>query len=150
MSWALSTYICGGFNGIRTDYWTFSRCYLWSNFNHFLKFEIEKFEPSNIQFVLGNRLASFLVVLFFSILAIVFVLAQMDIQEKFKLFPNVYKTGVLVFGGGHVVLPLLNTDFVPTELLDQEQFFYWLWTSSGNSWTFICFCQLFWNSYALS
>ena len=89
----------------------------------FLKFEIETFEPSNIQFVLGNRLASFLVILFFFILALVFVLAQMDIQENLKLFPNLYKTGALVFGGGHVVLPLLEADFVPTKLLDQEQFF---------------------------
>ena len=89
----------------------------------FLKFEIEKLDPSNIQFVLGNRLAYFLVILFFFILAIVFLLSQMDIlsqmeiQENFKLFLNLYNTGALVFGGGHEVLPLLDADFVPTELL---------------------------------
>ena len=89
----------------------------------FLKIEIEKFEPSNIQLVLGNRVASFLVILFFSILIIVFVLSQMDIPERFKLYSNLYKTGALVFGGGHVVLPLLDSDFVPTGLLSVEQFF---------------------------
>ena len=89
----------------------------------FLKLEIEKFEPSNIKLALGNRLAYSLVIIFFFILILVFVLSQMDILEKFKLYSNLYKTGALVFGGGHVVLPLLDADFVPTELLDQEQFF---------------------------
>ena len=89
----------------------------------FLKLKIGECKSSNIQLALGNRLASFLVIVFFSILALVFFIVQMDVPNNLKLLPNLYKTGTLVFGGGHVVLPLLDADFVPTELLDQEQFF---------------------------
>ena len=33
-----------------------------------------------------------------------------------------YRTGALVFGGGHVVLPLLQTEFVNTNLIDESIF----------------------------
>ncbi len=33
-----------------------------------------------------------------------------------------YRTGALVFGGGHVVLPLLQAELVPTALVDADQF----------------------------
>lgn len=41
------------------------------------------------------------------------VLAQVD---------GVFRAGALVFGGGHVVLPLLEAEFVPTGLIDHAQF----------------------------
>jgi chromate transporter len=89
----------------------------------FLKLQAEKFEPSNIQFALGNRLTVLLVILFFSILIFVFTLFQINVPESYKLIANLYKSEALVFGGGHVVLPLLEANFVPTELLGEEQFF---------------------------
>ena len=33
-----------------------------------------------------------------------------------------YKTGALVFGGGHVVLPMLQQDFVDTGLISKQDF----------------------------
>jgi chromate transporter len=33
-----------------------------------------------------------------------------------------YRSGSLVFGGGHVVLPLLEREFVPTRWITQEDF----------------------------
>lgn len=38
------------------------------------------------------------------------------------LFEKFYRAGALVFGGGHVVLPLLEADFVQTSLLSQKEF----------------------------
>ena len=35
---------------------------------------------------------------------------------------NFYKTGALVFGGGHVVLPMLYQDFVHTGMISQQRF----------------------------
>ena len=38
------------------------------------------------------------------------------------MFDSFYRSGSLVFGGGHVVLPLLEKEFVPTGLLSEEAF----------------------------
>lgn len=38
------------------------------------------------------------------------------------MFDSFYRTGALVFGGGHVVLPLLEQEIVPTGWLSKEQF----------------------------
>lgn len=39
-----------------------------------------------------------------------------------KLFDQFYRSGALVFGGGHVVLPLLELEMVPTGLMDESAF----------------------------
>ena len=39
-----------------------------------------------------------------------------------SLFVIFYRAGALVFGGGHVVLPLLRADLVPTGLMTDDQF----------------------------
>lgn len=38
------------------------------------------------------------------------------------MFDSFYRAGSLVFGGGHVVLPLLEQEFVPTGWLSEEAF----------------------------
>lgn len=38
------------------------------------------------------------------------------------LIDSFYRAGALVFGGGHVVLPLLQTEFVDTSMLDVSIF----------------------------
>jgi chromate transporter len=38
------------------------------------------------------------------------------------MFDSFYRSGSLVFGGGHVVLPLLEREFVPTGWLSEESF----------------------------
>ena len=40
-----------------------------------------------------------------------------------QLIDSFYRAGALVFGGGHVVLPLLQTEFVDKGLLDHSIFF---------------------------
>jgi chromate transporter len=39
-----------------------------------------------------------------------------------NMFDIFYRAGALVFGGGHVVLPLLRADLVPTGLMTDDQF----------------------------
>lgn len=39
-----------------------------------------------------------------------------------EIFAIFYRAGALVFGGGHVVLPLLRADLVPTALMTDDQF----------------------------
>ena len=38
------------------------------------------------------------------------------------MFDSFYRSGALVFGGGHVVLPLLEREFVPTGWISEEAF----------------------------
>src|SRR5699024_12883829 len=38
------------------------------------------------------------------------------------LFDSFYRSGSLVFGGGHVVLPLLEQEFVPSGWLSEQEF----------------------------
>jgi chromate transporter len=42
--------------------------------------------------------------------------------QGWGLFDIFYRAGALVFGGGHVVLPLLRADLVPTGLMTDDQF----------------------------
>ncbi|WP_426907703.1 chromate transporter [Staphylococcus simulans] len=39
-----------------------------------------------------------------------------------KMFDSFYRSGSLVFGGGHVVLPLLENEFVPSGLISPDNF----------------------------
>ena len=39
-----------------------------------------------------------------------------------KMFDSFYRSGSLVFGGGHVVLPLLKNEFVPSGLISPDNF----------------------------
>lgn len=43
-------------------------------------------------------------------------------NQSLKLFDSFFRAGSLVFGGGHVVLPLLQAEVVPTGLVSKEMF----------------------------
>src|SRR5690606_11727191 len=43
-------------------------------------------------------------------------------ESDLQFFSNFYQTGSLVFGGGHVILPLLHQDFVTTGLVSAQSF----------------------------
>ncbi|MGX1198671.1 chromate efflux transporter [Parvibaculum sp. MBR-TMA-1.3b-4.2] len=59
--------------------------------------------------------------LFFGLLAGLPLLAQGD-EPLLRLADIFYRAGALVFGGGHVVLPLLEADLVPRGLISQDSF----------------------------
>jgi chromate transporter len=42
--------------------------------------------------------------------------------QPLSLFDSFYRSGSLVFGGGHVVLPLLQSEVVPPHWIDRDQF----------------------------
>ncbi|MFC4559416.1 chromate transporter [Virgibacillus kekensis] len=60
--------------------------------------------------------------LFFGLLILLPILAEATAIEWLALFDSFYRSGSLVFGGGHVVLPLLEREFVPTGWMTEEAF----------------------------
>lgn len=61
-------------------------------------------------------------VLFATLLLIPPVLAQLTGSQGLRLFDAFYRSGALVFGGGHVVLPLLQAEVVATGWVTPEIF----------------------------
>ncbi|RSD25168.1 chromate efflux transporter [Mesobacillus subterraneus] len=60
--------------------------------------------------------------LFFGLLILLPVLREATALNWIAMFDSFYRSGSLVFGGGHVVLPLLEREFVPTGWLSEEAF----------------------------
>ena len=59
---------------------------------------------------------------FFLLLAGLPVARQVVDSEWLRVFDGFYRAGSLVFGGGHVVLPLLETEVVPPGWVTRDQF----------------------------
>lgn len=63
-----------------------------------------------------------LLILFFILLFGLPILRQIVDWKTLALLDSFYRSGALVFGGGHVVLPLLQSEVVPTGWVTQEEF----------------------------
>lgn len=61
-------------------------------------------------------------ILFFGLLGGLPFLAAHSGSLALQYFDRFYRAGALVFGGGHVVLPLLQAEFVPQGLVTKEAF----------------------------
>ncbi len=59
---------------------------------------------------------------FFALLVIVLLLRNLEIFPGANLFAAFYRSGALVFGGGHVVLPLLREAFVTPGWVSDDAF----------------------------
>jgi chromate transporter len=59
---------------------------------------------------------------FFGLLAILPVAARLSDNHALALIDSFYRTGSLVFGGGHVVLPLLRAEVVPPGWISDSDF----------------------------
>ncbi|MDP2713358.1 chromate efflux transporter [Rheinheimera sp.] len=70
----------------------------------------------------NTRASWWCLLLFFVLLAGLPVAAQFYRNEWLSLFDSFYRAGALVFGGGHVVLPLLQSELVPHGWLSDEAF----------------------------
>jgi chromate transporter len=70
----------------------------------------------------GRSAALFCLGLFFALLLLLPVLAGLTGNAVLRLVDSFYRAGALVFGGGHVVLPLLQAEMVGTGLVDREAF----------------------------
>lgn len=61
-------------------------------------------------------------VAFFSLLVILPVLRELFDSQGLAIFDSFYRSGSLVFGGGHVVLPLLELEVVPNGWISKTDF----------------------------
>ncbi|PJZ84846.1 chromate efflux transporter [Leptospira harrisiae] len=71
----------------------------------------------------GNKTIGYiLLVLFFLLLFFLPFLREIVPNQTIKLFDSFYRAGALVFGGGHVVLPLLQAEVVPSGWVNNDLF----------------------------
>ncbi|SDI47043.1 chromate transporter [Alteribacillus bidgolensis] len=77
---------------------------------------------THFNFPISKRFGSTCLVIFFSLLIILPFLREITSLNWVAMFDSFYRSGSLVFGGGHVVLPLLEREFVPTGWLSEESF----------------------------
>ncbi|PTI96047.1 ChrA protein [Staphylococcus simulans] len=73
-------------------------------------------------FYLPKRLGVISLSLFVSLLVVLPILSATTQNIWIKMFDSFYRSGSLVFGGGHVVLPLLEKEFVPQGLISSDHF----------------------------
>jgi len=71
---------------------------------------------------LGRRTTWVALPLFFGLLVLLPVLARATTNHAIALVDGFYRAGALVFGGGHVVLPLLRTEVVPPGWISDDMF----------------------------
>ncbi|GGE61651.1 chromate transporter [Priestia taiwanensis] len=83
---------------------------------------IESKEEASFHFPLSKRFGATCLALFFGLLLALPIIREITSLEWVTMFDSFYRAGSLVFGGGHVVLPLLEREFVPTGWLSEEVF----------------------------
>lgn len=77
---------------------------------------------SRIPARVGPRVGAAALTIFALLLVGLPVAAEVSGRHDLELFARFYRTGSLVFGGGHVVLPLLQADVVPPGWISQSAF----------------------------
>ncbi|MFD0048071.1 chromate transporter [Actinomycetes bacterium NPDC127524] len=75
-----------------------------------------------IQVPISKRFAVICLILFFGLLFLLPILRDVTSLKWIAMFDGFYRSGSLVFGGGHVVLPLLQNEFVPSGWLSKDEF----------------------------
>ena len=70
----------------------------------------------------GRSIATLFLILFVSLLILLPILAAASTSNWLALVDTFYRTGALVFGGGHVVLPLLQAEVVPNGWVSNDTF----------------------------
>lgn len=73
-------------------------------------------------FPISRHLGYFCLILFFGLLIVLPIMRNVTSVEWIAMFDSFYRSGALVFGGGHVVLPLLEQEFVSAGWLTEQQF----------------------------
>lgn len=69
-----------------------------------------------------KRVGAVFLTLFVALLLLLPVVRGLYPDQSIKLFDSFYRAGALVFGGGHVVLPLLQAEVVPTGWVSNDLF----------------------------
>jgi chromate transporter len=86
----------------------------------FKKNASEEIEPMHIP--ISRKTGIAFLTLFFAFLIVLPLLRFGIHNQGLAMFDSFYRAGALVFGGGHVVLPLLQQDVVPTGWMTNAQF----------------------------
>lgn len=71
---------------------------------------------------LSKKQGAFFLFAFVVLLLVLPPLSRFSESPGLKMFESFYRAGSLVFGGGHVVLPLLQAEVVPTGLISNDMF----------------------------
>lgn len=79
-------------------------------------------DEEHISVPVSHRAGLFALTLFLALLVALPVLARHGASENVFLFDAFYRAGALVFGGGHVVLPLLYEAFVTSGRVSEDAF----------------------------
>ncbi|WP_200416408.1 chromate transporter [Virgibacillus salexigens] len=95
---------------------------LLSGFIGFLIYKNNTNDDANIHFPISKRFSFICISLFFGLILLLPILREISANHWIAMFDSFYRSGSLVFGGGHVVLPLLEREFVPTGWLSEEAF----------------------------
>jgi chromate transporter len=69
-----------------------------------------------------RRIAGLIIAVFFLLLIFLPALAGIAVNKHIAVFDSFYRAGSLVFGGGHVVLPLLRAEVVPPGWVTDDKF----------------------------
>jgi len=77
---------------------------------------------SHVRVPFGRRLGIAALAIFFALLLALPALRYLVPSHPLAVFDGFYRSGALVFGGGHVVLPLLQAEVVPPGWVSNEQF----------------------------
>ena len=88
----------------------------------FLFTQYENNETANLQFSITKKVSVICLVLFFGLLILLPFLREVTGSYWIAIFDSFYRSGSLVFGGGHVVLPLLEQELVPTGWITEASF----------------------------
>lgn len=79
-------------------------------------------EPISLQISVSRSLAVWCIALFFVLLGALPLVSQYAGLDWLNLFDSFYRVGSLVFGGGHVVLPLLQQEVVAVGGISEQTF----------------------------
>ncbi|TSI11018.1 chromate efflux transporter [Lysinibacillus sp. BW-2-10] len=75
-------------------------------------------ETNSLEFPISRKVGFVCLTFFFALLISLPLLREFTSSKFIAIFDSFYRSGSLVFGGGHVVLPLLEREFVPTFISD--------------------------------
>ncbi|MBN3553363.1 chromate transporter [Fictibacillus nanhaiensis] len=79
-------------------------------------------DETKYEFPISKKFAVICLSLFFALLLLLPLLRDLTSNSWIAIFDSFYRSGSLVFGGGHVVLPLLEREFVPSGWISEEAF----------------------------
>ncbi|MCM3322638.1 chromate efflux transporter [Cytobacillus kochii] len=89
---------------------------------YFMFSKKEEHDGLSLQVPLSKKIGLVCLSLFFGLLTILPILSSLISSTWLSMVDSFYRAGALVFGGGHVVLPLLEREFVPTGFISEEAF----------------------------